>query len=123
MRLFTRLGTGLLTCAVLLAGATVVDQARATGVATFFAIIAPTGGTVTGSGVTSSIRTAPGTYEVTLARSITTCALLATLRGSRSGEIVTAPDSVNPLVVRVTTFTTSGVKANHPFYLLVYCNS
>jgi hypothetical protein len=117
-----RLGTGLLTCAVLLAAATLVDKARASGVATYFAIIAPNGATVTGSGVTTSTRTAVGTYEVKFGRSIANCALIATLRGSRPGSIVTAPDNTNPLVAKVGTFV-SGTKANHPFYLLVYCNS
>jgi hypothetical protein len=118
-----RLGTGLLTCAALLAAATVGEQARAagTGFATFYALVAAPGTTVRGSGVTTSTRTSIGTYTVTFARDVSDCLQVATLRGQAAGQIAVTPRG--GLIVGVTTFSAAGAKQDRPFNLFVECNN
>jgi hypothetical protein len=118
-----RLGTGLLTCAVLLAAATVGEQAHAvgTGFADFYAIVAANGTTTRSSGVTTSTRTSIGTYNVTFAREVSDCVQVATLRGQAAGQIAVAPQGT--LVVVVTTFSGNGTKQDRPFNLFVECNN
>ncbi len=119
-----RLATALLTCAALLATATVGDQASATGFATYNAVIrAADGFTITGSGVASSTRTALGAYEVTFGRNVTGCAVMGTPRGAAPGLVTANTKTGSPKVVVVRTFTHAGAKADLNFYLLVHCNN
>jgi hypothetical protein len=118
-----RLLTGLLACGALLASAIVSEQARATGFATFHAIVTAPGNTLTGSGVASSAKTAVGTYEVTFARSLEDCGLYATQRGSGAGFQAVNLKTGSPTIVVVTTYTSAAVKADRGFYLLAHCNA
>jgi hypothetical protein len=116
--------TALLSCAALLATATVGDQASATGFATYNAVVrAADGVTITGSGVSSSKRTALGAYEVTFGRDVTGCAFIGTSRGLTPGLVSANTKNGSPKVVVVRTFTHAGAKADLSFYLLVHCNS
>ena len=118
-----RLGTGLLTCTALLAAATVGEQARATGFATYYALVAIGGTTIQGSGVTSSAKTGVGTYNVTFARRVNDCSHNVTLRGQAAGQFAAGPKAGNNLVVVVTTFSAAGAKQDRSFNLTVLCNS
>ncbi len=118
-----RLTTGLMTCTALLATGIIAGQARAAGFATYNAIVAATGVTLTSAGVMSSAKTATGIYEVTFGRPVNGCTLIGTLRGAAAGLIATTSKPGSPTVAVVTTFSASGVKTNQSFNLLAQCNS
>jgi hypothetical protein len=72
----------------LLAAAAVLltaSAAQALGFATYFVVLAPGGAVATSFGVTSSLHTGVGIYDVVFNRSITGCALLATVNGATPG--------------------------------------
>jgi hypothetical protein len=118
-----RIGIKLLICALVIAGATFVEHARATGFATYFAAVAGTGNVAASSGVSAGTRTSTGTYEVTFTRPINGCAHLVTLRGANPGMVAIAPKAASSTVLIVSIFSRTGVKENRAFNMAVQCNS
>ena len=115
--------TGLLAFIGLLVAATAVDRARATGFASYYAIINAGGATIKGSGVSSSAKTALGIYDVTFGRDVADCALIGTLRGGAAGFVAARNKVGAPKAVTVTTFLRTGARTDLSFYLLVHCNT
>ena len=93
--------------------------AQSFGVATFFATVKISGETLRSSGVASSERTAPGKYQVTFVRPITSCAFVASPIGSVGGQASVARQGQN--LVNVSTFSSTGIAANRAFNLIVFC--
>jgi hypothetical protein len=93
---------------------------------THFAVVGANGVFARGRGVSSSVRTGAGRYQVLLNRNVRGCAVVATagvIGATTPGpaEISTAllATNVNGVVVR--TFNDNGAAADHSFHLLVAC--
>jgi hypothetical protein len=117
-----RTAIGLLICAFMLASGTFVEQARAAGIANYWATVAGGGAVGQALGVTSGTRTATGTYEITFGRAVNTCAHTVTLRGpTKPGMAAASPKTGSNQVVVVGTFSKTGVKEDRAFNIKVDC--
>jgi hypothetical protein len=109
-----------------------VGSARSAGNATtadgltHFAVVGANGVLARGRGVSSSVRTGAGRYQVILNRDARACAVVATagvIGATTPGpaEISTALLATNVNGVLVRTFNDNGNAADHSFHLLVAC--
>ena len=91
-----------------------------------FAVVGANGVTARGRGVSSSVRTGTGRYQVILNRNVRGCAVVATagvIGATTPGpaEISTALLATNVNGVLIRTFNDNGNPADHSFHLLVAC--
>jgi hypothetical protein len=93
---------------------------------THFAVVGANGVIARGRGVSSSVRTGAGRYQVILNRDVRGCAVVATagvIGATTPGpaEISTALLATNVNGVLIRTFNDNGNPADHSFHLLVAC--
>jgi hypothetical protein len=91
-----------------------------------FAVVGANGLIARGRGVSSTVRTGAGRYQVIFTRNVRGCAYVASLgvigaTPPGSGEVSTASLASNVNGVFVRTFNSSGAAGDHSFHLLVSC--
>jgi hypothetical protein len=104
---------------------TALTAATAQGLS-HFAVVGANGVLARGRGVTSSVRSGAGRYQVIFNRDVRSCAVMATagVIGATtpgSAEISTALLGSNVNGVLVRTFNDNGAPGDHSFHLLVAC--
>jgi len=91
-----------------------------------FAVVGANGARNRGRGVSSTVRTGAGRYQVIFTRNVRGCAYVGSLgvigaTPPGSGEISTASLASNVNGVFVRTFNSNGAPGDHSFHLLVSC--
>jgi hypothetical protein len=90
-----------------------------------WAVVDSTGTLIRNKGVASAQKLADGDYQVVFNQDVTACSYQATLGGPTTGlaigEISAAHRVAVAAGIRVVTFNSTGVLADRPFYLAVFC--
>lgn len=96
--------------------------AQGFGFAQFSAVVTASGVTKRSLGVKKSTRTGVGRYEIKFMRKVDKCAFVASLRGTGGGQVSIDADDGSHKVLKISTFNSSGKRANKPFAVLVSCS-
>ena len=93
-----------------------------------WAVVGGDGTLARGSGIDGTSRESAGLYNVDVNRDITTCAFVASIAGIGGTAPLTGEVRLNdfssgalPDVVRVRTMDSTGVQADRPFHLAIFC--
>jgi hypothetical protein len=100
-------------------------QAQSLGFVSLSAVVTPNGITTIGRGVQNSSRTRIGVYQIEFTRDVTSCTLVASVRGRKHGfaSVRHPVDGLGGNFIRVFTFTPTGAAADLAFNVLVNCTS
>lgn len=114
---------GLLALGACVAASAAGAQGFGFGFANFSAVVTAHGVVTVGSGIQSSTRTARGVYVIVFTRDVSSCAIVASPRGTAGGQVSISQPPNHPTRITVSTFSKTGAATDLTFALVASCSS